>query len=1145
MKNLLPCSVRAGIAIAIALSAAGSAVSDALSSAQVRQLAESEVIVILRDQLTGVPAARRAMGARAAAVTAAQSPLLAQLQGNRARKVTQFATINAFAAKVSAAEAAQLASHPLVQAVVPDRVIHQRRREQTIKTAGGAAAPGSSELCGTLEPEALQLTHTAFSNASTPQAQAVLDGNGKPVTGLGVKVAFIADGLDPNVAGFIRPDGSHVFIDYQDFSGDPAGTATPGGEAFGDASSIAAQDLPRGKPLTFDIAKFVNPAHPLPSPCAIRIRGMAPGASLVGLKVFSSLGTTTASAFVQAIDYAVVHDDVDVLNESFGGTPYPDTSNDPISLANAAAVRAGTTVTVSTGDAGPAGTLGTPSTDPYVISVGGSTQFRLYAQTGYGAQALAHGYVSNNISALSSGGFAQSTARTVDVVAPGDLGWALCSTNTALYSDCVDFKGGATPIQDFGGTSESAPLTAGEAALVIQAYRSSHAGADPAPALVKKIIMSTAMDLGAPSSEQGAGLINALEAVRMALSIGKPRDALGAKVGGAESAEDEHDGGGGQARSTGLFIDSAGVSIIAAPNTRESRIFKVTNTGSTRRRLAATLQTLGAPIAGATLNVQLTPSSDPTFINPTGAARPYVKQKFTVPAGAEHLDAAIAFQVSLYTSDTPIAYIALLDPAGRQAAYSIPQGLASGYGHVDVVNPAAGTWTAVIWTRPPGTGSYSGPVQFTWAAERFVNLGAVYPAKFELEPGATQVITADFFMPREPGDLAAGIRFKEAGRDEDTGLPEVPVTLRALIPLGPTGGSFTGTLTGGNGRPGAGPAQTFEFEVPRGAKNLSLALEIADNGYLLEGVLVDPKGMPLSVEPNVDPFGNPQYGLQLFHYEPQPGRWKFILVQDFTSSGNQTSLPFTARIGFNALQITASGLPNSPSAMISASGAPLTVDINVTNTGAITEAVFADARLNTLGVATLPPQQACASPFVPGTCALFHVPTQVSTLLFTAQASVPITMDAYNSVGYNVGGTGSPHLFAKQAGTDTVTALLSESEIPYGAWLEWPALIGPFGPSGASAEYVAMSAHALLQPFDAAVAASSGDIWADLTLGTSTYNPLVLASGQGGTITLTIKPDASQVGRTIKGYLYVDTFNGVVGTGDELARIPYGYTVAP
>ena len=305
-----------------------------------------------------------------------------------------------------------LAAHPLVQAVVPDRVIRlpKRAEKASVGQPNDAAPPASSQLCNTLEPEALQLTNTAFLNPATPSAQNVIDGNGRPVTGVGVKVAWFADGLDPNIPGFIRADGSHVFIDYQDFSGDPAGTPSGAAEAFGDASSIAAQDVSNHHVLTYDISQFVNPAHPLPSPCNIRIRGMAPGASLVGLKVFGEDGFTTTSSFVQAIEYAVVTDDVDVINESFGGNLTPDTSTDPISLANAAAVAAGVTVVASTGDAGTAGTLGSPSTNPNVIAAGATTSFRLYAQTGFGAMALAtnNGFVSNNISSFSSGGFSQT-----------------------------------------------------------------------------------------------------------------------------------------------------------------------------------------------------------------------------------------------------------------------------------------------------------------------------------------------------------------------------------------------------------------------------------------------------------------------------------------------------------------------------------------------------------------------------------------------------------------------------------------------------------------------------------------------------------------------------------------------------------------
>ena len=48
--------------------------------------------------------------------------------------------------------------------------------------------------------------------------------------------------------------------------------------------------------------------------------------------------------------------------------------------------------------------------------------------------------------------------QTIDLVAPGDLGWSECDPNPAIYQAC------GTParprlIQQFGGTSESSPLT--------------------------------------------------------------------------------------------------------------------------------------------------------------------------------------------------------------------------------------------------------------------------------------------------------------------------------------------------------------------------------------------------------------------------------------------------------------------------------------------------------------------------------------------------------------------------------------------------------------------------------------------------------------------------------------------------------------
>jgi hypothetical protein len=94
-----------------------------------------------------------------------------------------------------------------------------------------------------------------------------------------------------------------------------------------------------------------------------------------------------------------------------------------------------------------------------------------------------------------------------------------------------------------------------------------------------------------------------------------------------------------------------------------------------------------------------------------------------------------------------------------------------------------------------------------------------------------------------------------------------------------------------------------------------------------------------------------------------------------------------------------------------------------------------------------------------------------------------------------------------------------------------------------------------MRAFDAAVSSDTGDVWENMTLGGGTFTPLVLGPGQKGVINLTITPDPADIGKTVQGFLYIDTFNpslgtgnafgtGLgVGTGDEVVRLPYAYTV--
>src|ERR1019366_6095727 len=423
---------------------------------------------------------------------------------------------NTLTFKLTAAQAHQFATSPFVAHVLTNSLIPGPTQPRLDPTLGAGIGASRGHLarahasCGTSASP--QLNPEALGNINAPGAWS------QGATGAGIKVAFLADGVDPTnpdlqrnaaYASLYSPTGSAVVTSYQDFSGDGTAAPTAGAEAFGDAGSIAAQGN-----TTYDLSTIVSAAHPLPPGCDIKIVGSAPGASLVALKIFAANNFTTGSGFIQAINYAVTSG-VKVINESFGGNPFPDTSIDIIRIANDAAVAAGVTVVVSSGDAGITSTIGSPSTDPNVISVGATTTFRSYQQDTFGGINLpgeTGGYLDNNISSLSSGGFAQN-GKTVNLVAPGDLNWSLCSAS-ATYVECLGKN-----FQNFGGTSESSPLTSGAAGDPIGADVATHGGSFPSPALVQRILTSTAKDINAPAIQQGAGLLDIGAAVKLARSI--------------------------------------------------------------------------------------------------------------------------------------------------------------------------------------------------------------------------------------------------------------------------------------------------------------------------------------------------------------------------------------------------------------------------------------------------------------------------------------------------------------------------------------------------------------------------------------------------------------------------------------------------
>ncbi|MEC3981301.1 S8 family serine peptidase [Amycolatopsis sp. H20-H5] len=1099
--------------------------------------ATQAVIVVLGDQLAGAPPTKADSGNRRNQATKSQDAVLARMGGAAPAHLKHFALGNAFSATVTAAQAAALAMDPAVASVSPDSKVTLPAPVAPAAPAGpktptgpGQPGGGAGTICPAdpakplLEPEALTSTRAASTDGSASAADLA--------TGAGVKVAFLADNMDPNYPDFIRPDGSHVFADYQDFSGDGPNTLDSGAEAFGDASSIAAQGT-----VVHDLSKFVNENHPLPAGCTIVVKGVAPGASLVGLNVFGA--TATDSAILQAIDYAVTTDHVDVINESLGLNQYPDASSRAaFQTFNDAAVAAGVTVTTSSGDAGITSPIGSPATDPLVISTGATTNNRLYAQTTYAAFPFSNGkWVNDNISALSSSGITQN-GRTIDLVAPGEGNWADCSP---AYAECRNFHTAPQPadLESFGGTSESAPLTAGVAALVIQAYRGTHKGASPAPALVKQLITGTAKDLGLPADEQGSGLLDARAAVEAALTA----------PGGSGAPA-------GLASNISLSADQ--VTLEGAPGSTQSAKVNVTNVGSKPLTVSAGTRAF-APLSAQTQKTAFDSASLPTFPYYNGSKWAYKKVTFSVPAGAERLFARMAWQGSPKTvngaSVTPVVRLTLLAPDGTFIANSRPQGgpATANYANVDVRKPAAGTWTAVLYSVS-GPAGYTGDIQLGTDTQRAVPYGQVGPQVLNLAPGQSKPVTVSLQTPSSGGDADYSVTFGSS----DGHQTSMSAIVRSLIPTGSGPGAFGGTITGGNAR-AQSPAQTFsyEFDVPKAKNDLDVAVNLPDAGDLVDGVLIDPNGELADVNSNAS-FSPPDKlvrgkGLQLFDAKPLPGRWHLVVVVQNPVTGKDLSRAFTGTVAFDQLKVGATGLPNSASAKLPA-GKPVTVPVTVTNTGVEPIAVGVDARTNatqTLQPVPLQGQTTVDLPEQGSLAPVYLIPPDTGKFSIATSSTVPAQAELQGSAaGIEVFGD----LKKAQSGDTVSVATIGEKKgyVSKGVWFGAVQELGPFGPAGAPAGSASYTSSMQTAGFDHAVTSSTGDPFAAAVDPSDTGGtPTVIQPGQTATIQVTITPSGAR-NSVATGHLNLVTIPNLptgatglpaLGTGAVIAQLPYSYRI--
>jgi subtilisin family serine protease len=202
-----------------------------------------------------------------------------------------------------------------------------------------------------------------------------------------------------------------------------------------------------------------------------RISGTAPAVHILGARAFSTTQGSTIS-IISSIDWAVAQG-ARVINMSFAGPQDP-----ALGRTLAAAHQKNVVLVAAAGNAGPKSPPLWPAADPHVIAVTATDyEDRLFPMANRG----------NHVAIAAPG---------VDVL--------------------VAIPGSAYKMET--GTSFSAGFVSGVAALILQRKP------QLTPDAVKKVIMSTARDLGPKGRDDqfGAGLIDALQAVN---AVEKPTEA--------------------------------------------------------------------------------------------------------------------------------------------------------------------------------------------------------------------------------------------------------------------------------------------------------------------------------------------------------------------------------------------------------------------------------------------------------------------------------------------------------------------------------------------------------------------------------------------------------------------------------------------
>ncbi|HEX8685158.1 MAG TPA: S8 family serine peptidase, partial [Pyrinomonadaceae bacterium] len=254
--------------------------------------------------------------------------------------------------------------------------------------------------------------------------------------------------------------------------------------------------------------------------------GVATDARIIDLRVLDSKGKGQTSWLLGALDWLAANHaayNVRVVNISLGAPAVDSYANDPVCQAVRRLYHLGLVVVVAAGNNGKNsagqkvyGQIHSPGNDPSVITVGASNAFGTDARADDAIATYSSRGPTRSFWTDAQGAKHHDNLIKPDLVAPGNKIIDAAAEDNYLLATNPWLDAGVSNsdkrrMMYMNGTSMATPVTAGAAALLLQA--------NPrlTPNMVKMILMYTAQPLaGFNMLEQGAGELNVEGAVRLA-----------------------------------------------------------------------------------------------------------------------------------------------------------------------------------------------------------------------------------------------------------------------------------------------------------------------------------------------------------------------------------------------------------------------------------------------------------------------------------------------------------------------------------------------------------------------------------------------------------------------------------------------------